>query len=271
MTHEPERSHSHERVLAAPPDVVWKAITDPVELVRWFPLHASVAPGAGGRIVLGWGPGLEGVCRIERWEPPHHLRTSWLEGFHVEGLGSAERARLAVDWTLETRGGNTVLRLVHSGFGRGPGWDEEFDGTHRGWTFELDSLQHYLAYHRGRDRRAFWVRCRPNVPVEEAWRRLLGRDGLCREGSAGGLRAGDRFAFATAGDDALEGTIRLHAPPEEIAGVVDNLGRALFRAGVENCAGGRQAHVWFGTWGRPEAEVAALESRCRAMLERLFP
>ena len=31
--------------IAAPTDVVWKALTDAEELTRWFPLDAKVKPG----------------------------------------------------------------------------------------------------------------------------------------------------------------------------------------------------------------------------------
>ena len=48
----------------APVDAVWKALTDPEELVKWFPLEAKVEPGAGGAVELSWGPGLQGKNRI---------------------------------------------------------------------------------------------------------------------------------------------------------------------------------------------------------------
>lgn len=32
--------------IEASPDAVWKALTEPAELARWFPLEASVKPGS---------------------------------------------------------------------------------------------------------------------------------------------------------------------------------------------------------------------------------
>ena len=44
--------------IAAPVESVWKAITDPRELERWFPLEARVAPGVGGEVFLSLSVGL---------------------------------------------------------------------------------------------------------------------------------------------------------------------------------------------------------------------
>jgi len=38
--------------IGAPPEAVWKALTDPEELKRWFTLDAPVKPGPGGEIFL---------------------------------------------------------------------------------------------------------------------------------------------------------------------------------------------------------------------------
>jgi hypothetical protein len=47
-----------------------------------------------------------------------------------------------VDYFIESRGGTTVLRLVHSGFGRGANWDAEYDATRaRLLDGQLDGLQ----------------------------------------------------------------------------------------------------------------------------------
>jgi hypothetical protein len=42
-----------------------------------------------------------------------------------------------------------VLRVVHAGFGIGAEWDEEYDGTVRGWRYKLRGLRHYLSRHGG--------------------------------------------------------------------------------------------------------------------------
>ncbi len=56
--------------------------------------------------------------------------------------------QIAVDYHLEAAGGQTVLRLVHTGFSTDASWDKQYDGTVRGWAFELRGLEHYLERHR---------------------------------------------------------------------------------------------------------------------------
>jgi len=163
-----------------------------------------------------------------------------------------------------------VLRLVHSGFGPDARGDEEFDGTRRGWTFELGSLQHYLAHHAGRSRQAFWARKAVAVRDEDVWTQMTRPGKFLREGSIDGLTPGDRYRLVLATGDVLEGMVTMHVPPTEIAGTVANLGNGLMRLGFERCGGGPQAHLWLSTWGVPVTEENALDSRCRLLLDRTF-
>jgi uncharacterized protein YndB with AHSA1/START domain len=261
------RGHQHQLEIEASPEEVWKAITESEQLVNWFPLEAEVHPGPGGSIRYAWGE-LAGVSSIEAWEPPRRLRTGWMGGTAPGDEGDEERRRVAVDWFLEGRGGRTVLRLVHSGFGRAAAWDEEFDGTRRGWDFELRSLKHYLEHHRGEARRALWLRVPIRRSVQETWDRLTVPGGLVREGELRTIQAGDRYRIALSTGDVLEGVVRILRPPQDFAGTVENLGNSLFRLAVENCGGGPEAALWLSTWGRPPAETAAIEGRWRQALER---
>jgi uncharacterized protein YndB with AHSA1/START domain len=275
-----------ELVIDAPPEAVWKAITDARELARWFPLDASTTPGAGGTLVYEWGD-LKFVNRIEVWEPGKHLRMTWghaeetpgpavgpgaapAPGASAPGPADAERRRLTVDWYIEGREGRTVLRLVHSGFGHDASWDSEYDGTRRGWIFELSSLRQYLEKHAGRDRAAFWVQ-RPFAPgAAGAWARMTGAGGLFSSGSVAGLGVGDRCSLTMATGERLEGRAILNAPPVEFAATVENLGDAMMRFGFEDCGGGPVAHLWLSLWGRPKSEAQAIEERWRGLMTRLF-
>ena len=69
------RSIEIEIPISASPEAVWKALTDPGELTRWFPLEARVEPGEGGAIALSWGGGMDGENRIRIWQPNRRLQT----------------------------------------------------------------------------------------------------------------------------------------------------------------------------------------------------
>jgi uncharacterized protein YndB with AHSA1/START domain len=274
------RSIEVELEIDAPADAVWNALTDPRELARWFPLEARVKPGIGGSIWLCWEPGMEWEEEIRVWEPNRRLATArrrdaFSETLHAKAgvavEGEATAVPIALDIHLETRGGKTVLRLVHSGFGSGGSWDEEYDGTRRGWGYELRSLRHYLERHRGEDRKLGWVRMGVNARPEEAWPLVMGARGLDRDGALSGAREGDAYASATALGDTLRGTVKFVNPPHDFAGTVADLDDALLRVQVAEYGREREVAIWLAAWGVSSERVASFEERCERLLRGLFP
>lgn len=252
--------------IAAPSEAVWRALTDPRELARWFPLEARVVPGEGGEVFMSWGPPWEGGSRIDVWEEQKRLRT---RGFLEHGDASL------VEYTLEAKGGRTVLRLVHSGFAHGSDWEDElFGGTERGWRYELRSLRHYLERHAGSDRQVLWPRVKVRGTAAEVWRRLVGRDGLTREGSVEGLKEGERYRVKAATGDELAGTVVVNDPPYEFSGTVEGLNDALVCLRTHDAGGptpdsGHVACLWLSSWGAPKQDVEALGERWKRLLDGL--
>ena len=261
MTKEDSRTIEKTLEINAPPGAVWKALTDAKELVRWFPLKAEVEPRVGGRIWLSWDGEFEGEHRIEIFEPERHLRTTWNPMTKDEG-GPTE---LSVDYHLEGRGGGTILRLVHSGFGRGAAWDDEYDGIDAGWTFELRSLRLYLEHHLGRDRHAiFLVGPQTGLSDPEVWDRVL-RDGF-EAPELEGLSEGDPYSFPVGDGQTFSGRVLDYQPQKQFAGTVDQLENGLFR--IEVFAA--QPHLWLGSWRGEPSAVDRFREPWRQMLDRLF-
>ena len=267
------RSVETQIEINAPVEAVWKALTEAEEITRWFAPEAKSTPGVGGVIWMSWGAPWEGESKIEIWEPNRHLRTSWpFAPPRPQGGESPAAIPLAVDYYLESRGGKTILRLVHSGFGSGVGWDEEYDGVRRGWPFELRSLRHYLERHRGTPRLAAWARKRIRLSSEEAWQKLMSPAGLLERGSLEGLREGDRYSITTATGDELRGRVYMNVPPQDFSGTVENLNDAVFRVGIEPFGdGGQGISIWLAAYGRPVKEMEAFKARWDAQLDKLFP
>ncbi len=145
-----------ELLIAAPPDEVWRALTDARELTRWFPVEARVEPGVGGSIWISWGEGASGDAPITAWEPGR--RFEWTE--------HRGPVKLAIDFQLEPRDHGTVVRLVQSGFGDGSEWDDEFHMVTGGWAYFMTHLQWYLERHRGVPRDL--IGRRDTVPLSRA-------------------------------------------------------------------------------------------------------
>ena len=254
----------------APVEAVWKALTDPEEIARWFSPRAQVKPGVGGTIRWTWDETIDWESRIEIWEADRHLRAVYDKPPLSPDVALGP-ALLAMDFTLEARAGTTVLRLVHSGFGQGSDWDEEYDGVRRGWGYELGSLRHYLEHHRGKPRQVAWARVPIRVSQEEAWRRLMGPQGLTRRGTPDDLREGGQYDITASTGDSFRGEVLAYDPPKEFGATVVNLNNSLLRVAVEKCGGpGLEAWVWVSTYGLPQADVDALQDRWQKLLETLF-
>lgn len=248
----------------APADAVWRALTDAQELTRWFPLKARVEPGAGGSIWLSWEDLYEGESRIRIWEPNSHLRTGYLPG-EATGEAAPEAAgeggrpgalELLVDYFIESKGNRSVLRVVHSGFGREGEWDDEYEGVRRGWAYELRSLRHYLERHRGSDRRVAWALKPLKMEDQRAWDLLLSPQGLLAEGGIEGLEEDANYSIHTPGGLRLEGTVWINQPPLDFSGTVSNLNDALFRIGIESGHGARSLLLWLAAYDVPKDEMA---------------
>jgi len=257
-----------ELEINAPVEAVWKALAEAEEIARWFSPEALVQPGAGGKVVWIWKDIAEWESRIEIWEPNRHLRTVY------DWSPAPEKSppqRLAVDFYLEARGGKTILRLVHSGFGAGADWEGEFDGVSRGWTAELCSLRHYLENHRGATRSVAWAKRDIGVSWEEGWRRMTGEQGIGFQSPVDKLRAGEHYAASAATGDKLAGLVLLNGPPKDFVGTAAAFNNSLFRFSLEKVGGPPYAWVWLSAYRVPQGEVDAFAQRWQNQLLKLFP
>lgn len=230
----------------ASPEAVWEALTDAEELERWFPLKARVEPGPEGSIWMSWQNEFAGESAILEWDPPRRLVTSW--GW-PEGEGESQAQ--VTEYTIEARGGRTVLRVVTSGFPQDASWDEWVEGTRLGWRFELRSLKHYLERHAGERRGVVYVRRRIDMPREAAWSRLL-----------------------EAADEELTGTVFDEESGRQKAFVLAEPADGLARLNIEGTPGSpalRDVVVWVSAWGDSADAIPALERRWVGLLEKTFP
>jgi uncharacterized protein YndB with AHSA1/START domain len=213
---------------------VWKALTDGAELKRWFPLDARVTPGEGGAVWLSWGEGADWEAPITIWEPNRHLRTI-----------DPPPSKLALDYFIESRGGETVLRLVHSGFAA-DAWDDEIETMTAGWRAFQANLKLYLERHRGTPRTMAYFR-HPVVelPRQDAFPRLMTALGL--DGQE--LREGGRFAISAPDDVRLEGVVQVLAPPGNLSGRVENLDDAFLMIELEPGRGKCRPAFWLSLYG----------------------
>jgi uncharacterized protein YndB with AHSA1/START domain len=99
------------RRLSHPPEVVWKALTDPKELSRWHLTDASIDGRVGGSVRLNRASQhFEVTGKVLTWEPPRVFEHEWKVApgpFATTGEDSIIR------WELTPDGDGTVLTLSH--------------------------------------------------------------------------------------------------------------------------------------------------------------
>jgi len=248
-----------EVTVRAPVDRVWHALTDPEELMRWFPPVARVEPGVGGSITLSWGAGMEGTAPIHVWDP--HERFGWTEEHPGE-----PPVRIAVEFEIAAAGGGaTTVRLVQSGFGPGTDWDEYISSVDGGWTYFLANLRHYLERHPDEPRTMVAERRPPGMPRGQAWERLLGEVFRVQP-----LAEGAACTLELPGLGTLTGTAFIVRAPHHFACTVAELGDGLLFAEFE--PGGEQWHcgVWLSLYGVDKATATRAGAALTAAVARAW-
>ena len=133
-----------EVVIEAPLEVVWRIVTDPEQIRKWFADEAEVElrVGGGGRLRFNSGDSYQ--LQVEALEPPRRFAFRW-----IQPEGSPVRAdnTMLVEFTLEPEGNGTRLRVVESGFDTIDWSDAEkakyADGHSKGWQTLLGRLRDY--------------------------------------------------------------------------------------------------------------------------------
>ncbi len=137
--------------IAAPPEKVWAAITEPKHLVRWFGQRAELPELAvGARGSLGFDGYGDFPLRIEELDPPHTIAYRWGNDDtaapvdpHASDDVVFERSTV-FRFTLEEIPGGTSLTVVETGFDALTDPPAAMASNRSGWTSEIDELVAYL-------------------------------------------------------------------------------------------------------------------------------
>ena len=104
---------TREVTVAAPPHVVWDALTDPAELATWFGADAEVDLRVGGAIRFRWPDGSERRGLVIDVDPPRRLAFRWRE-LRAGAAGLAAADATVVAFALAPDGDGTRVTVTES-------------------------------------------------------------------------------------------------------------------------------------------------------------
>jgi uncharacterized protein YndB with AHSA1/START domain len=131
----------------ATPEQVYEAWADPVKISQWFTDNArgEATPGS----TMYW------IFEKFGYEIPYEVVDAVPGKLFSLGGELPGRPPFLLEIVIERQRGETVLRLVNSGFLEGGKWDDEFEGVSSGWETALGLLRYYLERHFGEPKRTF--------------------------------------------------------------------------------------------------------------------
>lgn len=152
-----ELTHTFTWQIAAPPDQVFAALTEPDELKAWFADGAEVEPRVGGAFRF-WGPHVYGAPRagnqaLTRFEPGRALAFTW----EIEGRPSEVTLELSPG-DPEKNGGGTTVAGTHV-FSEAPAIGRAKEMVDDLWRIHQGNLMAHLAGGEGL--------CRPDYASRE--------------------------------------------------------------------------------------------------------
>lgn len=131
-----ERAIGRTLSIAAEPARVWRALTRPSEIARWWPVVAKLQAKEGKPYRFEWGCGMTAEGRVLESRPARRLALSWTIPQEPDGVCPT---RVAFELAHEGRG--TRLTLEHSGFAAPTGKRDDYFASHvEGWDVDLDEL-----------------------------------------------------------------------------------------------------------------------------------
>jgi uncharacterized protein YndB with AHSA1/START domain len=128
--------------IAAPPEKVWSAITEPAHISRWFGQAALDGAAVGAEGTLSWADRGAVPLRIEAIDAPRMIAYRWTNDVPGDTLpDKVDDAHSTVfTFTLEALADGTRLTVVETGFETTSDPTAALESHRHGWDSELDEL-----------------------------------------------------------------------------------------------------------------------------------
>ncbi len=124
-----------------PPERVFAAFADPLQLAGWYAAEASVEPRRGGRLRVKLANGRVRDATIDVWDPGRRLRLIYMPD---ATLPASATGPIVEDVLFDVKPGRTVVRILGNGVPGEREWDPHYLALRRGWAYWLHSLKKLL-------------------------------------------------------------------------------------------------------------------------------
>lgn len=135
-----ERGYAHRVDIVADASLVWRALTDPAQLVRWCSPGAVIAARQGGLFRASVDRVTEFEAQIDVFEPERRLRLLYLPSSKLPRADTV----MVDDFILDRVRGGTIVRLLGSGVPGAPGWDTQYWRLRTSWQQAMTRLKVFV-------------------------------------------------------------------------------------------------------------------------------
>jgi uncharacterized protein YndB with AHSA1/START domain len=150
------------RLIAATPERVWAALTNPDEIGHWWTNDLNAKSEVGSLAEFRFGEWGDFVLRFEIAELEQDKKVQW-----ITRQGPPHWAGTSVTWYLEPLQSGTKVVFTHEGFAK---IDEAYEQTRWNWRYFLDSLKSYLETGKGTPGTPPSIQV-PQAARQEGWRK----------------------------------------------------------------------------------------------------
>jgi uncharacterized protein YndB with AHSA1/START domain len=247
---------------AAPPERIWAAWTDPEKIAQWFVDGAEGKPEVGSTFTWKFDRfGYVLPYQVIEAVPGEKFSLMWSQPQSDPGI---------LEVTLSHESGQTLVRLINSGFGEDAAWEDEYQGVVSGWQMALAVMKHYAEHYFGEPKAMFMAMRPADFTYEQLRPYYFTSPGLgawlARSGGIGEVGARCELDLVDAGK--LTGTV-LARSAREIALSWNEIRGTLELKAFAMGPGRRTLCIRGYGWRMDAGRAQHLESQMGAALERL--
>lgn len=127
----------HQYFVRAPAASVFRAISEPTELIRWLCDRAELEARVGGSYLLAWEGGPAHTGKVVEFVAGQRIALGW-RWPNVTLTGTVFAL------SVEPAPSGSLLHVQHTGFPVDEAWSELLAGAEWGWTYFAMNLKSFL-------------------------------------------------------------------------------------------------------------------------------